>query len=173
MYQYEEEQLSANIWYGFSIIGKKIVTWGGNRVLISLKLRLCEDRRLKCTQDFQCGVIRLQNCLVLKTADLATNSTNSFLMTGLSSYMQSQLLFKKHRGSRSFEYFPCIFCLHVRGPTCMILNHFKIEKLRFNTFFTYQQSISQWKADSLPLYQVSSIDVKICSYSQPRGKIYF
>ena len=30
MYQYEEEQFSANIWYGLSIIGKNIVKWGAH-----------------------------------------------------------------------------------------------------------------------------------------------
>ena len=37
-----------------------------------LKVSLCEGRRLKDTQNLECEDRRLQNCLVLKTEDLAT-----------------------------------------------------------------------------------------------------
>ena len=38
----------------------------------SLKISLCEDRRLKDTQKLKCEDSRLQNCLALKTEDLTT-----------------------------------------------------------------------------------------------------
>ena len=41
----------------------------------SLKICLCEERRLKDTQNLKCEDRRFQNCLVLKTEDLATKPT--------------------------------------------------------------------------------------------------
>ena len=42
----------------------------------SQKVILCEDRRLKDTQDLKCEDRKLQNCLVLKTEDLAIKPEN-------------------------------------------------------------------------------------------------
>ena len=47
-------------------------TMGGNRVLGSLKISLCEERRLEDTQNLKCEDRRFQNCLVLTTEDSAT-----------------------------------------------------------------------------------------------------
>ena len=41
----------------------------------SLKIRLCEERRLEDTQNLKCDARRFQNCLVLTTEDLATKPT--------------------------------------------------------------------------------------------------
>ena len=41
----------------------------------SLKISLCEERRLQDTQNLKCEDRRFQNCLVLKTEDLATKPT--------------------------------------------------------------------------------------------------
>ena len=41
----------------------------------SLKIGLCEERRLKDTQNLKCEDRRFQICLVLKTEDLAIKST--------------------------------------------------------------------------------------------------
>ena len=38
----------------------------------SMKISLCEDRRLKDNQNLKCEDSRLKYCLVLKTEDLAT-----------------------------------------------------------------------------------------------------
>ena len=45
---------------------------GVNRVSGNLKIGLCEARRLKETRDLKFEERRLQNCLVLRTEDLAT-----------------------------------------------------------------------------------------------------
>ena len=50
-------------------------TMGGNRVLGSLKISLCEERRLEDTQNLKCEDRRFQNCLVLTTEDSATKPT--------------------------------------------------------------------------------------------------
>ena len=46
--------------------------WGGGvtRFLGSLKISLCEERRLKDTQNLKCEDRRFQNCLVLTTEAL-------------------------------------------------------------------------------------------------------
>ena len=41
----------------------------------SLKISLCEERRLKDTQNLKCEDRRFQNCLVLTTEALATQPT--------------------------------------------------------------------------------------------------
>ena len=41
----------------------------------SLKISLCEERRLEDTQNLKCEDRRFQNCLVLTTEDLATKPT--------------------------------------------------------------------------------------------------
>ena len=41
----------------------------------SLKINLCEERRLEDTQNLKCEDRRFQNCLVLTTDDLATKPT--------------------------------------------------------------------------------------------------
>ena len=54
----------------------KFELWGGgNRVLGSLKISLCEERRLEDTQNLKYEDRRFQNCLVLTTDDLATKPT--------------------------------------------------------------------------------------------------
>ena len=45
------------------------------RFLGRLKISLCEERRLKDTQNLICEDRRFQNCLVLKIEDLATKPT--------------------------------------------------------------------------------------------------
>ena len=57
---------------------EKKLNWEGGGVtgfLGSLKMSLCEERRLKDTQNLKCEDRRFQNCLVLKTEDLATKPT--------------------------------------------------------------------------------------------------
>ena len=49
--------------------------WGVTGFLGSLKISLCEERRLKDTQNLKCEDRRFQNCLVLKTEDLAIKPT--------------------------------------------------------------------------------------------------
>ena len=41
----------------------------------SLKISLCEERRLEDTQNLKCEDRKFQNCLVLTTEDLATKPT--------------------------------------------------------------------------------------------------
>ena len=41
----------------------------------SLKIRLCEERRLEDIQNLKCEDRRFQNCLVLTIEDLATKPT--------------------------------------------------------------------------------------------------
>ena len=50
---------------------------GGNRVLGSLKISLCEDRRLIDTPNLNCEDRGLQKCLVSKTKGLATKPEDS------------------------------------------------------------------------------------------------
>ena len=49
--------------------------WGVTGFLGSLKISPCEESRLKDTQNLKCEDRRFQNCLVLKTEDLATKLT--------------------------------------------------------------------------------------------------
>ena len=48
---------------------------GVTRFLGSLEISSCEERRLKDTQNLECEDRRFQNCIVLKTEDLATTPT--------------------------------------------------------------------------------------------------
>ena len=50
-------------------------TGGVTGYLGSLKISLCEERRLEDTQNLKCEDRRFQNCLVLTTDDLATKPT--------------------------------------------------------------------------------------------------
>ena len=59
------------------MVGFTIPIAGGvTGFLGSPKISLCEERRLKDTQNLKCEDRRFQNCLGLKTEDLATKPTN-------------------------------------------------------------------------------------------------
>ena len=49
-----------------------LIYGGVTGFLGSLKINLCEERRLEDTQNLKCEDRRFQNCLVLTTDDLAT-----------------------------------------------------------------------------------------------------
>ena len=49
--------------------------WGVTWFLGSLKISPSEERRLKDTQNLKCEDRRFENCLFLKTKDLATKPT--------------------------------------------------------------------------------------------------
>ena len=51
------------------------IQWGVTGFLGSLKISLCEERRLKDTQNLKCEDRRLQKLPSLKTEDLATKPT--------------------------------------------------------------------------------------------------
>ena len=58
-----------------AIIRHQWVSGGVTGFLGSLKISLCEERRLEDTQNLKCEDRRFQNCLVLTTVDLATKPT--------------------------------------------------------------------------------------------------
>ena len=58
------------------VLELSIINNGGvTGFLGSLKISLCEERRLEDTQNLKCEDRRFQNCLVLTTDDLATKPT--------------------------------------------------------------------------------------------------
>ena len=56
---------------------KQILIETSPRFSASLKISLCENRRLKDTQNLKCEDRRLQNCLILMTEDFATKPEKS------------------------------------------------------------------------------------------------